>query len=343
MEPGSLDPGNAVGQCRARKTCLASMEPGSLDPGNESIHYRGAIIRTLLQWSRDHSIPEMTATADREGSSRLRASMEPGSLDPGNTRPSTTSIRRSTASMEPGSLDPGNTSEVAESQGRRQCFNGAGITRSRKSRSPNTVGISFSRFNGAGITRSRKCGLYRMRGRIKRASMEPGSLDPGNKENPAFAHEWHLASMEPGSLDPGNSSGRMPTTIASMEPGSLDPGNSVSAAPLACFNGAGITRSRKCRRRRRSFRFNGAGITRSRKCAPIAHMSVPSLQWSRDHSIPEMSMTPRCIGTVSRASMEPGSLDPGNFAGIEAAEAFGDRFNGAGITRSRKFDSTSCA
>src|SRR5579875_963528 len=84
------------------------------------------------------------------------------------------------------------------------------------------------------------------------------------------------------------------------------------------FNGAAISRSRKypgpfpgslpaCL-------FNGAAISRSRKYALTFAVNVRrwDVQWGRDLSIAEISVSPRCLGCRLYRSMGPRSLDRGN-------------------------------
>ena len=82
---------------------------------------------------------------------------------------------------------------------------------------------------------------------MAKASMGPGSFDPGNAAALAAGVFAVYASMGPGSFDPGNPhalGAALRRGAASMGPGSFDPGN---------------RRPRQSRRAVRR-RFNGAGV-----------------------------------------------------------------------------------
>ena len=84
------------------------------------------------------------------------ASMGPRSADRGNPQPARPSTRRTPASMGPRSADRGNGTVDEFFDDLCERFNGAAISRSRKSkdrRRPQETGTSF---NGAAISRSRK-------------------------------------------------------------------------------------------------------------------------------------------------------------------------------------------
>ncbi len=131
----------------------------------------------------------------------------------------------------------------------------------------------------------------------RNVSMGPGSLDPGNHAG-TYARDWYrLQWSRDHSIPEIRSAALLMRLPASMEPGSLDPGNLGEGHPIDANVG-----------------FNGAGITRSRKSSCLAARRDAScaLQWSRDHSIPEISRDVARHSARLLASMEPGSLDPGN-------------------------------
>ncbi len=120
------------------------------------------------------------------------------------------------------------TSRTITHAGMPRRFNGAGVFRPRKcGRSDVRAGLQWGRglstpeirdpgrdgespirrFNGAGVFRPRKCvpaiaASRCFNGARPRASMGPGSFDPGNGRR----IRRFLASMGPGSFDPGNRS-----------------------------------------------------------------------------------------------------------------------------------------
>ena len=162
-----------------------------------------------------------------------------------------------------------------------------------------------------------------------RASMGPGSFDPGSPSAAPLRIWLNAASMGPGSFDPGSPQSRPPPRPpqrrASMGPGSFDPGSVKVTAGFArgalCFNGAGVFRPRKFEIQRpcqeKYAGFNGAGVFRPRKSrhsAPKRYF-LRMLQWGRGLSTPEVILPCRYGRDGKNASMGPGSFDPGSVAG----------------------------
>src|SRR5579875_3907972 len=207
-------------------------------------------------------------------------------------------------------------------------------------------------------------------------SMGPRSLDRGNMTAPQSILTGDVNSMGPRSLDRGNIPGRcgyclhslfqwgrdlsiaeiwntpipvISPTRVSMGPRSLDRGNSTIGEFRwwiieQSFNGAAISRSRKYMpnvpTRHQQSHFNGAAISRSRKYRTrrFKGMGYVPLQWGRDLSIAEICQhaVPATPG-VGTTSMGPRSLDRGN---MHPPKRFVKRvtyFNGAAISRSRKY------
>ncbi len=206
--------------------------------------------------------------------------------------------------------------------------------------------------------------------------MGPRSLDRGNMTAPQSILTGDVNSMGPRSLDRGNIPGRcgyclhslfqwgrdlsiaeiwntpipvISPTRVSMGPRSLDRGNSTIGEFRwwiieQSFNGAAISRSRKYMpnvpTRHQQSHFNGAAISRSRKYRTrrFKGMGYVPLQWGRDLSIAEICQhaVPATPG-VGTTSMGPRSLDRGN---MHPPKRFVKRvtyFNGAAISRSRKY------
>src|SRR5579875_582956 len=158
-----------------------------------------------------------------------------------------------------------------------------------------------------------------------------------------------------------------------MGPRSLDRGNRLSGGATAStpplFNGAAISRSRKWFRPAQAIRAAGSlqwGRDLSiAEIEPVAHSKrarPAGLQWGRDLSIAEIcrvtkaresgrlsSMGPRSLDRgnstsasaalpgVSASSMGPRSLDRGNPPACRLGIKFQVLFNGAAISRSRKY------
>ena len=277
--------------------------------------------------------------------------MGPGSFDPGSLNLNSACMLASRASMGPGSFDPG--SEVGRRARIRGsgCFNGAGVFRPRKC-SKTSARLSLSRASmGPGSFDPGSSATLLGSFPISSASMGPGSFDPGSVRKPLEEIGAAVASMGPGSFDPGSDrrSGRrecprrrfngagvfrprkyLPLPLldrkddASMGPGSFDPGSAgdrgVLGRCVSRFNGAGVFRPRKSDRlRNRNLRldsFNGAGVFRPRKCRGrcLAWATPARLQWGRGLSTPEVRARPANHRRGVRASMGPGSFDPGSIA-----------------------------
>src|SRR5579875_979536 len=109
-----------------------------------------------------------------------------------------------------------------------------------------------------------------------------------------------------------------------MGPRSLDRGNMPTCST--------------CYARRWDY-FNGAAISRSRKYAPTEAVCQEGniLQWGRDLSIAEIYGVFSEMKVKSEISMGPRSLDRGNIVPKVLVEMVGPCFNGAAISRSRKY------
>src|SRR5579875_3211193 len=137
-----------------------------------------------------------------------------------------------------------------------------------------------------------------------------------------------------------------------MGPRSLDRGNRLSGGATAStpplFNGAAISRSRKWFRPAQAIRAAGSlqwGRDLSiAEIEPVAHSKIArpaGLQWGRDLSIAEICRVTKARESGRLSSMGPRSLDRGNPPACRLGIKFQVLFNGAAISRSRKwFDST---
>src|SRR5579875_1830772 len=161
-------------------------------------------------------------------------------------------------------------------------------------------------FNGAAISRSRKSSSRKQKGKKEFSSMGPRSLDRGNEAVKAIAKE------------------------------------------MLVFNGAAISRSRKWFRPAQAIRAAGSlqwGRDLSiAEIEPVAHSKrarPAGLQWGRDLSIAEICRVTKARESGRLSSMGPRSLDRGNPPACRLGIKFQVLFNGAAISRSRKwFDST---
>ena len=158
------------------------------------------------------------------------------------------------------------------------------------------------------------------------ASMEPRSLERGNKAVDDLHRRRLIASMEPRSLERGNPPAR------STSPGRTTRFNGATftrtwkrkggccgwGAVEDRFNGATFTRTWKLKRG--DLRaclcksFNGATFTRTWKPSLILPMVTVRiwLQWSHVHSNVETSRGSHSPHCLKKASMEPRSLERGN-------------------------------
>ena len=258
------------------------------------------------------------------GSGRVRlASMGPRSADRGNNRSPVVHVssgRR--ASMGPRSADRGNDVQELSvsiasdaSMGPRSADRGNSL--------PRREGRRFTCFNGAAISMIAEIALRREGRRPLRASMGPRSADRGN------------------------TSGAQP-----------------ACTRWSSFNGAAISRSRKCIHPHHGYRDQPASMgprsaDRGNETARLEILRGIQLQWGRDQQIAEIGAA-RSGRKSDRASMGPRSADRGNSKTVNAERPevqlqWGrdqqiaemgrsawwrwdtSRFNGAAISRSRKY------
>src|SRR5579875_2785441 len=133
-----------------------------------------------------------------------------------------------------------------------------------------------------------------------------------------------------------------------MGPRSLDRGNGFVrpklSEPQAVFNGAAISRSRKSAGSQRPEKVAGclqwgrdlsiAEIARQRL---LHYQEFPRLQWGRDLSIAEIHRPVVWVSNFRFSSMGPRSLDRGNGLIQHSTSEKTSFFNGAAISRSRKY------
>src|SRR5579883_1107760 len=264
-------------------------------------------------------------------SKNSKSSMGPRSLDRGNDGTPTPGAIRAQSSMGPRSLDRGNHGAVVCSKTTIRASMGPRSLDRGNRWSGGATASTPPLFNGAAISRSRKSSSRKQKGKKEFSSMGPRSLDRGNEAVKAIAKE------------------------------------------MLVFNGAAISRSRKWFRPAQAIRAAGSlqwGRDLSiAEIEPVAHSKrarPAGLQWGRDLSIAEIcrvtkaresgrlsSMGPRSLDRgnstsasaalpgVSASSMGPRSLDRGNPPACRLGIKFQVLFNGAAISRSRKwFDST---
>ncbi len=306
----------------------ASMGPGSFDPGNPR---RAASPSGCepLQWGRGLSTPEIRCRALAMAEC-FRASMGPGSFDPGNMGRSTRPAEAQAASMGPGSFDPGNerwdadlrtivaglqwgrglsTPEIAAQTARElveeQLQWGRGLSTPEMRRLQGGGTSSRGCFNGAGVFRPRKSpGQVRL-SPGGRASMGPGSFDPGNAavfRTIAWASSRFNGAgvFRPRKL----ACASMRLTMASV----LQWGRGLST-PEITLSCIAIAKSRRLQW--------GRGLS-TPEISPSLNASEAwmLLQWGRGLSTPEMPLRTARDTPERSASMGPGSFDPGNIHGL---------------------------
>ena len=176
--------------------------------------------------------------------------MEPGSFEPGNKVVVLVDDTREVLQWSRAHSSP-ETRQTCDRWSDRPRFNGAGLIRARKQNKLVAFYNSMKRFNGAGLIRARKQRTIFHRGNGLRASMEPGSFEPGNKGrctiHPARRQlQWSRAHSSPETRTftrclskrrrfngaglirarkLAESTMECVNELASMEPGSFEPGN----------------------------------------------------------------------------------------------------------------------
>ena len=225
--------------------------------------------------------------------------------------------------MEPRSIDRG-SGLVASTPGYTEPLQWS-RDRSIAEVSPSTPAKTAYRcFNGAAIDRSRKCLSEDIGVLLRRASMEPRSIDRGSSSFHSRSIDQLRASMEPRSIDRGSErSGpqRDRPHPASMEPRSID-------------RGSRVLRLWRLDRDRAS--MEPRSIDRGSTLNSIFRTVHDVLQWSRDRSIAEVTYCGN-RRTESRC-FNGAAIDRSRKSDVNAcSRRVGSRFNGAAIDRSRKY------
>ena len=227
--------------------------------------------------------------------------MGPGSFDPGSARTPKRRRQACQASMGPGSFDPGSGLILVDRRRVRAASMGPGSFDPGSRNGRPFFGIEVEGFNGAGVFRPRKSPLPRLSLPVAEpASMGPGSFDPGSGGKVTIARPGLRASMGPGSFDPGSwwwDRLVEPRAPASMGPGSFDPG---SVSDLVGVN------------RHHGLQWGRGLSTPEVEVENEAPPEVFGLQWGRGLSTPEVHISSRVGCWRQRASMGPGSFDPGS-------------------------------
>ena len=256
MGPGCFHPRNPAHERRVGTTRRASMGPGCFHPRN-LLDSAGQLGDFGLQWGRDVSIPEIGSGWCRERGDG-HASMGPGCFHPRNVN--TWALQSANFTLQWGrDVSIPEIAAVASEIPTTSSFNGAGMFPSQKYR-PRVLPFAPAKgFNGAGMFPSQK---YSSQGGCVSnsvASMGPGCFHPRNAGCPPWgtAIAWLQWGRD--------------VSIPEM------PHGLASSRDLACFNGAGMFPSQKCRRSVWTLRFT---------CL---------LQRGRDVSIPEICSIRRTL------------------------------------------------
>ena len=157
------------------------MEPRPISRGDQSELFPDLDVRTMLQWSRDHSVAE-TRCARGVDNRNARASMEPRPFSRGDL------LKRYQA--------PPGTS----------CFNGAATIQSRRQVPCRPVVPAWRCFNGAATIQSRRPDLGSdLLLFLLEASMEPRPFSRGDLGGLTHSNSGYSASMEPRPFSRGDS------------------------------------------------------------------------------------------------------------------------------------------
>ena len=225
MGPGSFDPGSRRSPIVRRWVQQLQWGRGLSTP--EVLLFRILpLCLGVLQWGRGLSTPEVWSGSGM-GGPRSTGFNGAGVFRPRKFDSMTQVLPNGLASMGPGSFDPGSpeTSPIWYICVALQWGRGLSTPEVRGCRQK---GRHREGFNGAGVFRPRKCGCGSNELSHRRASMGPGSFDPGSQQLVDEKSKAIDASMGPGSFDPGSRCRVCRCAYgcdASMGPGSFDPGS----------------------------------------------------------------------------------------------------------------------